>query len=77
MIAGRQSHYRKSPPQVEDRVDDAPAANARQGASAEPWFAVWLTTYEVVTDHGNLAASYVGVRPLRIRALTWSLFGLM
>jgi hypothetical protein len=72
MIAGRQSHYRKSPPRVDDSMAHVPDASARQGARAEPWFAVWLTTYEVVTDHGNLAASYAGVGPLRIRPLTWN-----
>ncbi|SEP50599.1 hypothetical protein [Amycolatopsis saalfeldensis] len=51
----------------------APNAATRHGAATEPWFAVWLAGYQVITDHGNLAASYAGTPPLRIRPIAWRL----
>jgi hypothetical protein len=73
MIGGRLDHYRSSLPRLDTNMLPAPDATARQGAAAEPWFAVWLASYRVITDHGNLAASYAGTRPLRIRPITWHL----
>jgi hypothetical protein len=76
MIGGRLDHYRSNRPRLDPIMLPAPDASAREGAAAEPWFAVWLTDYRVVTDHGNLAASYAHTKPLRIRPVTWKLPGL-
>ncbi|ALG06339.1 hypothetical protein AOZ06_04840 [Kibdelosporangium phytohabitans] len=73
MIGGRLDHYRSFPPRLDTNMLSAPDAAARQGAAAEPWFAVWLAGYRVIIDHGNLAASYAGTRPLRVRPVTWRL----
>jgi hypothetical protein len=73
MIGGRLDHYRSSLPRLDRNMLPPPDATRRQGAAAEPWFAVWLAGYRVVTDHGNLAASYAGTTPLRIRPITWRL----
>ncbi|UJW28841.1 hypothetical protein L3Q67_26640 [Saccharothrix sp. AJ9571] len=73
MVGGRLDHYRSSLPQLDTNMLLAPDAAARQGAAAEPWFAVWLADYNVIIDHGNVAASYVGARPLRTRPITWRL----
>lgn len=77
MLAGRMHQYRSSPPPLDAAIrhtdDDA---FSRQGSAAEPWFAVWVTTYSVITDHGHRAASYAGTRPLRTRPITWRLPGL-
>jgi hypothetical protein len=73
MIGGRLDQYRSSLPRLDTTMLAAPDASARQGAAAEPWFAVWLADFQVITDHGNLAASYAGTRPLRIRPITWRL----
>ncbi|MFD2422665.1 hypothetical protein [Amycolatopsis pigmentata] len=77
MIGGRLDRYRTSRPRLDHTMLPSPDATKRQGASAEPWFAVWLATYRVITDHGNLAASYTDTRPLRIRPITWRLPGLL
>ena len=71
MINGRMDHYRASLPRLDDTMAHSPEAPARQGAAAEPWFAVWLVRYTGITDNGTLAASYAGTRPLRIRSVTW------
>ncbi|QWF85698.1 hypothetical protein HUW46_09178 [Amycolatopsis sp. CA-230715] len=71
MVAGRLEHYRSAPPRLDTNMLSAPDAAARQGAAAEPWFAVWLAGYRVITDHGNLAASYADTGWLRIRPVTW------
>ncbi|TDD41390.1 hypothetical protein E1288_32970 [Saccharopolyspora elongata] len=76
MVGGRLTHYRATLPQLDSTMMPAPDATARHGAPAEPWFAVWLTTYQVVTNHGHLMASYADNRPLRIKPITWRLFGL-
>lgn len=73
MIAGRMDHYRSSAPRLDTNMLPAPDAPARHGATAEPWFAIWLAGYRVIADHGNPAASYAGTRPLRIRPITWRL----
>ncbi|MBL7487783.1 hypothetical protein I6A60_35970 [Frankia sp. AgB1.9] len=74
MVGGRAEHYRTVPLPL-DPTTTAPTADAsaRHGAPAEPWFAVWLTDYQVITDHGTLAASYAHTAPLRIRPITWRL----
>lgn len=76
MVAGRLDHYRSTPRRLDATMAPAPDSAARQGSPAEPWFAVWLDGYEVVTDHGNLAASYADRRPLRFRSITWRLPGI-
>jgi hypothetical protein len=76
MVAGRLDHYRSTPRRLDATMTSAPDSAARQGSSAEPWFAVWLDGYQVVTDHGNLAASYADRRPLRFRSITWRLPGI-
>ncbi|GAA0908690.1 hypothetical protein [Virgisporangium aurantiacum] len=73
MVAGQLSNYRSVPMRL--GVGMAPAADqaARLGATAEPWFAVWLPRYDTVIEprNGQPAASYAGIRPLRIRPITW------
>jgi len=73
MVGGRMSHYRSSPIRLGAGMISADDAPARLGAPAEPWFAVWLDRYEPITDpiKGQPAASYAGIRPLRIRPITW------
>src|SRR4051812_154693 len=73
MVGGRLGHYRSSLPQLDTNMLRAPDAAARQGAAAEPWFAVWLAGYEVIRENGNHAASYARTEPLRIRPVTWRL----
>ncbi|MFI9629271.1 hypothetical protein [Streptomyces sp. NPDC052042] len=73
MIAGRQDHYRSSPQKLGPGVVPGSNSSARMGAPAEPWFTVWLTEYNVVTDHGGLAAAYDETQLLRTRPITWSL----
>lgn len=67
MLNGRMRRYRTSEPQYDTTVLSAPDAYARRGAPAEPWFAVWLSDYDLTTDHGNLAASFTTSQLLRIR----------
>ena len=69
MIDRRLEHYRSSLSRPETNVLSAPDVAAHQGAAAEPWFA----GYRVITDHGNLTASYVDTKPLCIRPITWHL----
>ena len=76
MVAGRLDYYRSSPIQVDAAMVAPPQVSARYGARAEPWFAVWLRNYRIITDYGHLAASYAGVQPLRIRPITWRLPGI-
>ncbi|MFF1612255.1 hypothetical protein ACFVYA_31115 [Amycolatopsis sp. NPDC058278] len=69
MVAGRRSHYRASAHQIgEDAVHGADL-DQRLGAPAEPWHAVWLARYTVITLHGHPAASYLLIPPLRIRPI--------
>ncbi|MFC4004412.1 hypothetical protein ACFS2C_19440 [Prauserella oleivorans] len=76
MVGGRRDHYRSTPLMVDTTIVPPSDSAARQGAPAEPWFAVWLATYAVITDHGNLAASYAATQALRIRPITWRLPGI-
>lgn len=73
MVAGRLTHYRATPLRLGPHMQVASDHAALLGTAAEPWFAVWLTGYEVVVEarNGQPAASYTGTRPLRIRPLTW------
>lgn len=77
MINGRLTNYRSSPVLPDtvtycDGMDQASLEqDARSGAPAEPWFAVWLGDYHLAEIAGYLAASYAGTRPLRIRPVTW------
>ena len=73
MVNGTLTRHRSSPHRLDHTMLPAPDAAARQGSPVEPWFAVWLTSYRVVVDHGAPAASYAGSRPLRIRPITWRL----
>lgn len=76
MVAGQMDHYRASPRPLDPGQIPAPDAAARQGAPAEPWFAAWVAGYDVIMDHGNLAASYARRAPLRIRSVSWSIPGI-
>ncbi|OLZ50337.1 hypothetical protein BS330_28810 [Amycolatopsis keratiniphila subsp. nogabecina] len=67
MIAGRLDHYRSSPRTLDPGMLTGTDSTARLGATAEKWFAVWLSRYDVVTLYGNLAASYLLTSPRRIR----------
>ena len=69
MIAGRLDSYRASLPKLDEHMVAAADCAARQGAAAEPWFSIWLASYELVTNEGGLAASYAGSTPLRIRPI--------
>ncbi len=71
MVGGRLDHYRTTPQALDPTMIRPVDSPARRGAPAEPWFAVWLPGYTVITDHGALAASYAGSTPLRIRPITW------
>ena len=73
MVNGRLRRYRSTPHRLDATLVQSPDVEARRGAPAEPWFAVWLPGYRVVVDHGNLAASYDGMTPLRVRPITWRL----
>lgn len=79
MINGRLATYRTSTPHLDEYADGSADATrerqARQGAPAEPWFAIWLPDYQLVHEHGYLAASYTTIHPLRIRPVTWRLPG--
>jgi hypothetical protein len=77
MVGGRRAHYRSSPPRLDSAMLPAPDAAIRQGAPADPWFAVWLADYRVVIVHGDLAASYADTRLLRIRPITWRVPGIV
>lgn len=76
MLAGRLSHHRTSPPRLDPTMQPGTDAEARRGAPSEPWFSVWLSTYQLGTVHGHLAASYAGTTPLRVRPITWRVPGL-
>jgi hypothetical protein len=73
MVAGRMRHYRATPMRLDPNMVSAADTAARLGQPAEPWFAVWLQRYEATTDPrtGTPVASYAGLRPLRIRPITW------
>lgn len=73
MVAGRLTHYRATPLRLDPHMAAASDQAARLGAPAEPWFAVWLTDYHLAIDprNGQPAASYTGIRPRRIRPITW------
>ena len=77
MVSGRMARYRATPPQLGPAMQVEQDTASRLGAPAEPWFAVWLTKYRVVRDHGSLAASYADIEPLRIRPITWRVPGIL
>jgi hypothetical protein len=81
MLAGRQRHYRRTDPdlpallglpQEAIRREDPAHTAARQAASAQTWFTVWVRGYRPVWDHATdaLAASFADRPPLRVRRLT-------
>jgi hypothetical protein len=69
MIAGRMSHHRSTPQRLDHTMINSVDTPVRLGKPAQPWFAVWLNDYRVVTDPrtGGPAASYAHTTPLRIR----------
>jgi hypothetical protein len=81
MIAGHMAHYRTSVSSFTGRTcgdADCPCAlwappdtsSSRLGATAEQWYARWTLQYELVRDDaGRLAASFAGLRVLRIREI--------
>jgi hypothetical protein len=71
MVNGHLGHYRTTPQALDSTMISSEGSEGRRGAPAEPWFAVWLHNYQVVTVDGTLAASYAGSTPLRIRPITW------
>lgn len=71
MVAGRMRRYRSTPPSLGHGLTEQVSQPSRLGASAEPWFAVWLNHYTPVTDGELQFASYADNRPLRIRPITW------
>ncbi|GAA4262788.1 hypothetical protein [Dactylosporangium darangshiense] len=74
MVAGRMTRHRSTPITLGHGISSAVDQPARLGAPAEPWFAVWLDRYTTATDDNRLLiASYDGIRPRRIRPITWRL----
>jgi hypothetical protein len=72
MIAGRMARYRSTPAPLGHGVTVAVDQSARLGAPAEPWFAVWLPRYEPIDGPNEQPrACYRGIRPLRLRPITW------
>jgi hypothetical protein len=81
-VSGHLQHYRATPRPGFEPVEgpagtphyvrDERQAAARRGAPTEPWFAVWLNTYDLVRDPltASWAASWQGRTPLRIRPLS-------
>lgn len=69
MVAGRSAHYRRSPRPVDDTMVLGKDHKHRLGAPAEPWFAVWLTAYDIDVHQGFTVASYRRIEPLRIRPI--------
>ncbi|MCM3883154.1 hypothetical protein [Frankia sp. R82] len=74
MVRGSLGYYRSASHPLDPMMIPPADTAARRGAAAEPWFAVWLRSYTVITDHGTLAASYAGGDPLRIRPIGGSAF---
>jgi hypothetical protein len=73
MVAGRRDHHRSTPIRLDQNMVQASDTPARLGAPAEPWFAIWLSSYRLTSIEGHLAASYAGSTRFRIRAITWGL----
>jgi hypothetical protein len=71
MVAGRMRRYRGTAQPLGHGMTASVSQPARLGAMAEPWFAVWLERYRPITEDGRQLASYAGIRPLRIRPITW------
>jgi len=72
MLAGRRHQYRASDHPALAGLPAAPDRLLRQAAPAEPWYAVWIRSFDVI-DHpaqpGTLAASWQRMPPLRVRPL--------
>lgn len=77
MVAGRMAQYRSSPRDLDPEYSSGADAQHRQGAPREPWFSVWVESYDVIFADGNLAASYTKHGALRIRPISWFPLGLM
>lgn len=60
MVSGRLTYYRTTPVRLDTTMVPSPDSPARQGAPAEPWFAVWLRAYQVINDHDDLAGHRSG-----------------
>lgn len=73
MVVGRLARYRSTPLRLDADMAAGPDEPVRLGTPAEPWLAVWLRTYRPIIDPLNdqPAASYAGIRPLRVRSITW------
>lgn len=84
MVAGTMTHYRKNAPKVAGRPCDKPGCgcagwvdtdgqDARAGADAEPWFAVWirLADYRTAVDQDGrlIGIALRDVTPLKVRPL--------
>ncbi|EXG81980.1 hypothetical protein [Cryptosporangium arvum] len=73
MLAGSQTHYRATTHPALAGTPPTTGALLRQGASAEPWHAVWVRIYDVINHPilpETLAASWRRIPPLRIRPVT-------
>ena len=73
MLAGQMRRYRSSGPALAASMLPASDTAARRGAPAEPWFAVWLSAYDLAADGENLVAVFTPDQVLRIRPITWRL----
>jgi hypothetical protein len=80
MISGRMNHYRQTQSPFVVRRCDNPAClcwawtsnaePARYGTSAEPWYALWTTTYQLIHEaSGNLVAGFAGSNVLALRPI--------
>ena len=70
MLAGRRVRYRGSEHPTLAGIPLAADQLLRQSAPAEPWYAVWVDAYDVIShpaQPGTLAASWRRFPPLRIR----------
>ncbi|MEW2507618.1 hypothetical protein AB0878_44880 [Amycolatopsis sp. NPDC047767] len=77
MVGGRMTQYRRSPRLLGPEHSTGPDAQQRLGAPREPWFSVWVGSYDLIEADGNLAASYAKLGALRVRPINWLLPGLM
>jgi hypothetical protein len=71
MLSGRLDRYRSRPALLPDGAIPAPDAAIRLGKPAEPFFAVWVSSYRMIHDPltDAPAAFFAWPPPLRIRPL--------
>ena len=73
MLKGQMGHYRASVHPALAGIPVTAEQLLRQGTPAEPWYAVWVRGYNVITHPvrpDTLAASWQRIPPVRIRPLS-------